>query len=33
MQKSRLEALYGVRLAELVSADELIRAFVPLQAE
>ncbi|MBV8647265.1 ATP-binding cassette domain-containing protein [Paludibacterium sp.] len=30
MQKDRLEALYGVRLAELISHDEQLRAFVPL---
>jgi iron complex transport system ATP-binding protein len=30
MQKDRLEALYGVRLAELASHDEQLRAFVPL---
>jgi iron complex transport system ATP-binding protein len=31
MQKERLETLYGVRLAELVSADAQHRAFVPMQ--
>ncbi|BEV70642.1 heme ABC transporter ATP-binding protein [Paludibacterium sp. THUN1379] len=30
MQKARLEAIYGVRLAELISNDEQLRAFVPL---
>ncbi|TDR82073.1 ABC transporter ATP-binding protein [Paludibacterium purpuratum] len=30
MRKERLEAIYGVRLAELISQDEQLRAFVPL---
>nr|WP_199065939.1 ATP-binding cassette domain-containing protein [Chromobacterium sp. ASV5] len=30
MQRERLEAVYGVRLAELTSPDQSIRAFVPL---
>ncbi|MBV8678909.1 MAG: ABC transporter ATP-binding protein [Aquitalea sp.] len=29
MQKQRLEAIYGIRLAELISPDASIRAFVP----
>lgn len=29
MQQQRLEAIYGVRLAELISPDARIRAFVP----
>lgn len=33
MQKTRLEAIYGVRLAELVSDDERLRAFVPLNRQ
>lgn len=30
MEKSRLEAIYGVRLAELVNDDQDLRAFIPL---
>lgn len=29
MQQARLEAIYGIRLAELISPDASIRAFVP----
>lgn len=32
MQKDRLEAIYGVRLAELISPEERLRAFIPLPA-
>jgi iron complex transport system ATP-binding protein len=30
MEKTRLEAIYGVRLAELISPEDRLRAFVPL---